>query len=439
MGEGRARERAEREQAQVELAGRYFQAGGFESAGLEPLSKGDRSLLYQELKSHHGLHVAQGNEREAQALMADLERLSLPSDPLNYDFKRALISDFERRGLGGRALEMMAALYRKEGRSRSNPSRAAEIVMEYGILQDRHGDKEEALKLFKSSVGRYERAGQTYNLSAAWFNSASVLYDLGRTRAALNSCEKGLETGGEGFLDLRTHLMLQRANCRERTRELNLACADYLEAAAGYGQLGNRRQQTNILFRVGWLMGRQDRAKDSQTMLMQALALAKELDYAAGLARFHLHRAQSMVEACLLEVATQHVQQCLPHAKLARLDRVDKLARGLLYRMSILNAARSCAPSPARRPLTFYLKAKAPEGSLRALEKAPQGTYAHRSGDGAATRTWRDVPRSAGQDVTFLVRLLAELGRRSCRPELTAQSNAVADWQRSVRQGRRIL
>lgn len=431
MSDGRARERAAREQAQVELATRYFKAGGLRGSALTNLGDGDRSLLYQELKSHHGLHVAQGNEREAQGLLLDLERLSLPSDALHYDYQRTLISDFERRGLGGRALELMGGLYRKEGRSRGNPVRAAEVVMEYGILQDRHGDKDEALKLFKSSVGRYERLEQAYNLSAAWFNSASVLYDLGRHKAALNSCRKGLD-GAVGFLDLRTHLLLQRANCRERTLELGLACADYLEAAAGYGQLGNRRQQTNILFRVGWLMGRQDRLMEAQTLLMQALALAKELDYAAGLARFHLHRAQSMVEARLLEVATQHVQHCLPPAKLARLDRVDKLARGLLYRMA-------AGSRTGRRPLTFYLKAKAPEGSLRALEKAPQGTYAHRSGDGAATRTWRDAPRSAGQDVTFLVRLLAELGRRACRPELTAQSNAVADWQRSVRQGRRIL
>lgn len=429
MGEGRARERAEREQTQVELATRYFKARGLEGSGLSRLSQDERSLLYQELKSHHGLHVAQGNEREAQGLLADLERLAAPTDRLHYDFKRTLITDFERRGLGGRALELMGDLYHKEGRSRRQPARAAEIVMEYGILQDRHGDKEEALRLFKSSVGRYERSGQVYNLSAAWFNAASVLYDLGRTRAALNSCQRGLETGGDRFLDLRTHLLLQRANCRERTRELQEACYDYLEAAGGYGELGNRRQQTNILFRVGWLMGRQDRPIESQSLLQQALDLAKELDYAAGLARFHLHRAQAIVEARLFDVATQHVQQCLPHAKLARLDRIDKLARGLLYRMS----------GPGRRPLTFYLKAKAPDSGLRVLAKASQGTYAHRSGDGAATRTWRDAPRSAGQDVTFLVRLLAELGRRSCRPDLAAQSNAVADWQRSVRQGKRIL
>jgi tetratricopeptide (TPR) repeat protein len=429
MGEGRARERAEREQAQVELAARYFKAGGLEGPGLSHLSRSQRSLLYQELKSHHSLHVAQGNEREAQGLLGDLEQLAAPLDALRYDIARTRISELERRGLGGRALELMGQLYQREGRSRRQPGRAAEIVMEYGILHDRHGDKEEALRLFKSSVGRYERSGQAYNLSAAWFNSASVLYDLGRTRAALNSCQKGLEAGGDGYLDLRTHLLLQRANCRERTREFELACLDYLEAAAGYGQLGNRRQQTNILFRVGWLMGRQDRPRESQSMLQQALVLAKELDYAAGLARFHLHRAQSMLEAHLPEVATQHVQQCLPHARLARLDRIDKLARGLLYRMA----------GPTRRPLTFYLKAKAPEHNLRTLEKAARGTYAHRGGDGAATRTWRDAPRPAGQDVTFLVRLLAELGRRSCRPDLTAQSNAVADWQRSVRQGRRIL
>lgn len=430
MGEGRAGERAERERTQVELATRYFKAGGgLLGVGQSSLSQTQRALLYQELKSHHSLHVAQGNEKEAQALLTDLERLAHPMDSLSYDFHRLLISDFERRGLGGRALELMGALYAKESRSRRRPGRAAEIVMEYGILHDRHGDKDEALRLFKSSIGRYERSGQPYNLSAAWFNSASVLYDLGRTRAALNSCQKGLETGGDGFVDLRTHLLLQRANCREKTMELELACRDYLEAAEGYGQLGNLRQQINILFRIGWLMGRQSSTLESQSMLRKALTLAKELDYAAGLARFHLHRAQGMVEAQLRDVASQHVQQCLPHAKLARLDRVDKVARGLLYRMS----------GPGRRPLTFYLKAKAPEGSPGSLNKAGQGTYAHRSSDGAATRTWRDVPRSAGQDITFLVRLLAELGYRARLPELTAQSHAVADWQRSVRQGRRIL
>ncbi len=430
MGEGRAGERTDREERQLELASRYFRRGGLEAPGLTRLSPSERGLLYQELKCHHELLVAEGQEGEARRLLGDLERLSLPDDGLHYDFRRMQISDFERRGLGGRALGLMAELYAAEGRSRRQPARAAEIVMEYGILHERHGDKKEALRLFKSSVRRYERVEQPYNLSAAWFNSASVLYDLGNIRAALNACQKGLECGGEDFADLRTHIFLQRANCREKTEDVGLACSDYLEAASGYRKLGNRRQQTNILFRVGWLMAaRMERLGEARKYLTDALALAKELDYAAGLARFHLHRAQSLAEAHLKDAANQHVQHCLPHAKVARLDRLDKVARGLLYRLG----------SAGRRPLTFYLKARIPEEASEALGKAQQGTYAHRGGDGAAHRTWREVPRRAGQDVTFLVRLLAELGRRAGKADLMAQSRAVAMWQRSVREGRRIL
>ncbi len=430
MGEGRARERADRERWQVELAKRYFRLGGLKAAGLQRLEGPERELLFQELKCHHELLVAEGHEFEAQRLLSDLERLSLPDEGLHYSFRRLEISDFERRGLGGRALNLMGELFAEEGRSRRKLARAAEIGMEYGILQDRHGDKNEALRLFKNSIRRYERSGQAYNLSAAWFNSASVLYDLGNFRSAFNSCQKGLESGGEGFADLRAHIYLQRANCREKSGEFGQACADYLQAADGYRSLGNRRQQTNILFRIGWLMaGRLDRYSEAQVMLSQALSLAKELDYAGGLARFHLHRAQSLAEVYQRDLAGQHVQHCLPHARLARLDRLDKVARGLLYRLAFVG----------KRPLAFYLKAKAPEEASQTLEKAQKGTYAHRGGDGAANRTWREAPRTAGQDVTFLVRLLAELGRRSRRPDLSAQSRAVEDWQKSVRQGRRIL
>lgn len=430
MGEGRAGERTDREERQLELTLRYFRHGGLNAPGLSHLNRLERTLLFQELRSHHELLVAEGHEAEAQKLLGDLERLACPDDNLGYDFRRLQISDFERRGLGGRALGLMAELHAAEGRSRRRPERAAEIVMEYGILHERHGDKKEALRLFKNSVGRYERAEQPYNLSAAWFNSASVLYDLGNIRAALNACHKGLDCGGTDFNDLRAHILLQRANCREKTGEVGAACSDYLEAAQGYRTLGNWRQQTNILFRVGWLMSaRMERAAEGGRYLRDALVLAKELDYAAGLARFHLHRAQCLMQSHLREAASGHLQHCLPHAKVARLDKVDKVARGQLYRLG----------SAGRRPLTFYLKARVSDELSDSLAIAQQGTYAHRGGDGAANRTWREAPRRAGQDVTFLVRLLAELGRRTGRADLLSQSHAVALWQRSIREGRRIL
>lgn len=427
MAEGRGEERKTQERRQFDLAQRFFQ----DSPGdwLDTLSEAENRLLFEEIKCHHTLHVAQGNEPEAARMMDALAAIAKGSHLLEYKLKRLSISEFERRGLGGRALQGMAELYEEYRRSRSHRARSAEVVMEYGILHDRYGDKEEAEKLFRHSIGRYERSGHGYNLAAAWFNTASVLYDLKKVKASINACEKGLELGGQFHLDLRAHLYLQRANCRERTRELALATADYLEAAEGYAKLGQRRQQCNILFRVGWLLGGQKEMLEARNLLNAALRISKELDYAAGLAAFHLRRAQFLMGTVPPARVEQHLQHAVMYGKLARTDKVEKVARGTLYRLHI----------ERKRPLSFYLNARAPEADPKALFKADQGSYSHRVGDGAAVRVWRVAPRAAGKDVTFLARLLAELGRRAHRPELERQSRAVQSWQRSVRQGKRIL
>lgn len=427
MTEGRDRKSIETRQ--FELAEHFFRVPREREALVRELETSDIKLLYDELKSHQTLHVAQGNETEAATLMHHISKVAKRDDFLTYKSQRLEISEHERRGLSGRALDQMGLLYAKYRRSRTYRSRSAELVMEYGILQDRYGDKEEAVKLFKHSIGRYERSGHQYNLAAAWFNTASVLYDLGRLKASINACEKGLELGGSSHLDLKTHILLQRANCREKTREIELAMQDYLDAADGYSKLGRRRQQCNILFRVGWLFGRQKRMLEARNLLNAALKISKELDYSAGLARFHLKRAQCLLSFDNQNKVQQHLHHAIMYAKLARLDKTEKVARGALYKAQI----------ERKRPLTFYLRGRAPEADSKALERAAQGSYSHRVGDGAATRVWRDAPRSAGKDITFLARLLAELGRAAHRVDLKVQSQAVLNWQRSVRQGRRIL
>ena len=427
MGDGKAEERKATERQQFELAERLFQCGVGDVGWLQSLTLPSRHLLFEEVKSHQSLHVAQGNEPEAALMMDVLEKLAGVDHDLLYKYSRLSISEFERRGLGGRALSVMGELYDEYRYKRSERARSAEIVMEFGILQDRYGDKEEACNLFKHSIGRYERAGHQYNLAAAWFNTASVLYDLDRIQASINACEKGLSLGGSQHLDLKTHLLLQRANCRERTKEIALATEDYLDAADGYDKLGRRRQQCNILFRVGWLLGKQKRMLEARNLLYKALKISKELDYSAGLARFHLRRAQFLAEHDHTSKLQQHLQHSIMYARLAKADKTEKVARGALYQALI----------DRKRPLTFYMKARAPEANSKALAKATQGSYSHRVSDGYATRVWRDAPRSAGKDVTFLARLLAELGRRAHRPDFLHQSSAVTSWQRSVRQGRR--
>ncbi|MFA5508586.1 MAG: hypothetical protein WC314_14200 [Vulcanimicrobiota bacterium] len=427
MSDGKAEERKATERQQFELAERLFKDLSEHGVWIAGLPLPLRHLLFEELKSHQSLHVAQGNEPEAAHMLELLRRVAEPDPQLRYRATRLSIAEFERRGLGGRALAVMGELYEKYRYKRAERVRSAEVVMEYGILHDRYGDKEEACNLFKHSIGRYERLDHQYNLAAAWFNTASVLYDLNKIKASINACEKGLGLGGAQHLDLKTHLLLQRANCRERTQEFALAVEDYLDAANGYDKLGRRRQQCNILFRVGWLLGKQKRMLEARNLLYKALKISKELDYSAGLARFHLRRAQFLLEHQYPAKIQQHLQHSIMYARLARADKIEKIARGALYRALL----------EKRRPLTFYMKARAPEANAAALAKAGQGSYSHRVSDGYAIRVWRDAPRSAGKDVTFLARLLAELGRRAQDPEFLLQSSAVTNWQRSVRQGRR--
>lgn len=413
---------------QAWLTQRYLKVRSTEWLG-QVLNDDDRFLLFEDLKSHYELHQAQGNAEEAQLMLEDLFTVSQAHERLRYDQRCLAILNVESRGLGGRALEMMGQFYHYLGGPVLKSDRAAEVAMEYGILEDRHGTKSKALSLFRAALTYYEREGRGYNLCAAHFNIASALYDLGQVEEALRTCHEGLRLEGGHFLELRAHLLLQRANCLERTGDLGLACEDYLRAATAYEALGHYRQQTNILFRVGWLEGRRPDGRDPISTLAKALRLAKELDYAGGLARFHLYRAEGLASVGSRSEAMDHLKQCLPYAQWGRLHRLEKLARGLLYRLS----------QPTQRSLTFFMRARGPRHQDMTLERAGAGTYSHRRDDGGAQRPWRDIPRVAGQDVSFLVRLLAELGRRSRQPTLVAQSFAVMAWQRTMREGRRTL
>ena len=429
MGNEEILSKDEAERRQLELATRALRGNPAQRDWMCSLSRVDRELLFTELGSHHSLHLAEGNNAECVLVLDLMRSAATSSQKLAYKVQRLIISEDERLGLVSRALKGMGELYDQYKNSKKYRARSAEVLMEYGILQDRHGDKELALKLFKNSIGRYERAEQEYNLSAAWFNTASVLYDLGKTRASLNACEKGLKLGGRKHTDLRTHLLLQRANGRERTSELEKACRDYLDAASGYKSLGNRRQQINIFFRVGWLLGKRNQVADAKRLLTEALRLARELDYATGLAEFHLQRAHFFFESGLEKRSLKHLQSGLQSAELAGSEGLKKRCRGLLYRTT----------RGLKRPLTFYLNASAGELNSQTLTKSQRATYARRPTDGSAQRAWRHPSRKAGKDATFLARLLAELGRRENRADLMAQSSAVSQWQRAVRQGRRFL
>ena len=344
MGDGKAEERKATERQQFELAERFFSSRAGDRSWVDHLIRNQRNLLFEELKAHQSLHVAQGNEPEAALLLDALGGVAQEDETLRYKYQRLVISEYERRGLGGRALAVMGDLYDEYRLKRSQRARSAEVVMEFGILHDRYGDKEEACSLFKHSIGRYERAEHGYNLAAAWFNTASVLYDLGRTRASINACEKGLTLGGSEHLDLKTHLLLQRANCRERTKELALAAEDYLDAADGYSKLGRRRQQCNILFRVGWLSVTRIACSRLATSCTPPSISPRSWITPPGLASFHLRRAQFLAGTSTTQARFNSIFStplCTPNS-LGPI-RSKRSSRGALYQAMI----------ERRRPLTL--------------------------------------------------------------------------------------
>ena len=258
--------------------------------GLDPA---DRRELLRHLQAHVDVHLAQGHRLAAKVLLGIAAEVAGPDPDLQYGVERARIRWLEREGLPDDAITAMTRLYDSYRRSRRNPHRGAELAMELGILLDRAGRKDEALKLFRGAASRYQRMGQSYNRAAALFNAASVLYDLGRTGHSLRTCLQALKEGGTGHLDMEAHITLQMANSHESHGDPEAAEDCYRLAAEGYQRLNNRKQESDIRYRLGWLALRRGCADEAEPQLQQALELKREHDYGAGLARYHLYRAAS--------------------------------------------------------------------------------------------------------------------------------------------------
>ncbi|MEW6281755.1 MAG: tetratricopeptide repeat protein [Candidatus Eremiobacterota bacterium] len=387
----------------------------------EPASK----LLDQAL-AHVDVLNAQGHRTTARRwLMLGAEAAGDRPD-LHYRLERKRIRWMESEGLVEEAMLAMRALFERYRRSRSKTMRAAELCMELGILLDRQGHKQEALKLFRNAAERYQRLEHSYNRAAALFNTASVLYDLGRVGDSIRVCKKALQEGGSGHLELETHVTLQMANSHESKQELAAAREWYRFAAEGYRRLGNRKQESDILYRLGWMARRREQFEEAALFLERALKLKREYDYGLGLARYHLHQAESSRSVGLSSTARQHYTSCLGLSLALGEDGLATRARFGLYLL-------------ARQPdrlLPGYLR-MTPEKDDRveaSIERGRSGVYSEQTGEGCRTAMWR---QSGGTDFpmpdrTFLARLLEDLS-------IVWKTNATEGHEQLRRQGRDVM
>lgn len=400
---------------------------------LEGLDFARRRFLVHELLAHFDVCVAQGLRGTAVKFLNLAGEVSRDEEELHYRVSRKRIRWLEAQGLGGRAIEEMNELFEQYRRSRKNRARGAELAMELGILLDRAGRKEEALKLFRNAIRRYDRLGKSiYNLAGAWFNVASVLYDLKRFKASLRACDKAEELLEERHKDLQTFIHLQRANGLEASDERKKAFAQYKLAAEGYAALGNRRQQSNILFRLGWLATRKFRMDaSSERFFDDALSLKRETDYGTGLCLYHLHLAETARSLDLVGRASNHYRHALALAESLSSDSLSKRARFGLFVLALEEG----------RPLSEYMRAKAPKRPETAFSRANAGIYSDRGSDGYRLVLWRETPEPPVKERTFLARLLIELARVNHRlgrggyGALKRQSDAVTRWQERAKRG----
>lgn len=394
---------------------------------LQQQDPASRREVLRHLQSHIDVHLAQGHRLAAKVLLGIAAEVAGEDAELQYSVERTRIRWLEKEGLHEDAIAAMARLYESYRRSRKNPQRGAELAMELGILMDRAGRKDEALKLFRGAAERYGRMGQAYNHAAALFNAASVLYDLGRMGHSLKTCLRALKEGGSGHLDMEAHITLQMANSHESQGDPSSAEELYRLAAEGYQRLGNRKQESDIRYRLGWLALRRNHPTEAEPQLQAALELKREHDYGTGLARYHLYRAESYRTAGLPDAARHHYRACLG---LAAALGADSLATRARFGLCLLAGGH-------RRSLPSYLKLPAPPGGEASLNRGRSGVYCEQIGEGAWTALWRQSGGSdaPAEDRTFLARLLKDLARslrqvgRREYEHLHRQERAVQAWQ----------
>lgn len=367
-----------------------------------PSEQNANESLFNILLAHFDLHQSQGQRSCAREVLELAERLAGDHVDLHYKWLRKWAKWLESVGRRAEALDLLQAhLLRMRGKKLNNPNRNAELRMELGIMLDRDGQKPEALKFFKDAATRYRKLNHTYNLVAALFNSASVLHDLGLFNEALKVCRKAMSEGASGYKDLSSHIALQMANSLEQQKQTLLACAHYRQAEESYGQNGNRRQQSDILYRLGWLAVREKRYPEGARFLRTALELKRESDYATGLAWYHWSRAEAYRAGGTLKKAVSHYRSALNLALNANLDTVAARCRVILYQL--------CAKPDQSLPQ--FLKSGNANAADSIVKQGRAGLYLDHGNDGYSLSLFHepgDSPR-APLDRRVLARLVQDL------------------------------
>ena len=165
--------------------------------------------------------------------------------------------------------------------------------------------------------------------------------------------------------------------------------------------MGNRRQQSDILYRLGWLAVRAKKMPEGARFLRSALELKRETDYAIGLAWYHWSRAEAYRAGGAVKKAVSHYRSALNLSLSANLDAVAARCRVVLYQL--------CAKSDQTLPT--YVRYGNASAADTIVKQGRAGLYLDHGSDGYSLDVFRepgDSPKP-NLDRRVLARLVQDL------------------------------
>ncbi|MBQ7502913.1 hypothetical protein IJT93_09460 [bacterium] len=307
------------------------------------LSDPELADCLEELFCHIEIHIIQKCFEQADKLMNLCCRLTLRLSDPDRRFKtikrlqRKRLSWLEAQKKHSGCVRLLRSMYKHSSRPQDeeavNAFRAGELLMDLTSAFSRSGRLGEALLSAEKAADIFEKNDDIYNLTAASFNKASLLYDQGRYAESTAFCIDILPEASK-HKDLSANVMLQLANNFEALKMPMRACGFYGKALALYYQLGNLRQQADISNRIGWLMLKKDEFSISLRTLRTAFFLKTEAEINKTLLRNNYWRGQAFRSLGLKSKARRYFLLCIVLAEQGQNTGFLNLARLGFYQVS---------------------------------------------------------------------------------------------------------
>ena len=331
---------------------------------LQKISPAQARVYTQDLLYHIDIHLAAHTFEPIESLWRLALRLAEKGQDRELQFKvvrkRAQWLEAQHRpGPQARYLHhLYSQLLHASDPQEGDRFKLGDLLMELGAAYAQTGRYSLALSAIDRARKIFRRLRDEYNTVAADFNRASLLYEVGQYAESTMLCAEILPQA-EKHSDIFANVLLQLANNLEAMRLPNRACQFYGKAMSAYYKLHNYRQQSDISYRLGWLMLKKEHFELAARCLRAAFFIKVEIEYKRALMRRNYLKGQTYYGLGLWGVARRYYLLTLIFAEQLGDSAMVTLARHGFYKTRgdlqlTLAGAMSATSLDGERVWNFY-------------------------------------------------------------------------------------